>query len=127
MLISLIKEIKGDNSIISDAWVKAQSLAKDIVLVTPNALKDLLDYFSWGSNFPSVEKIYALIGRLYRNSETNEETFIVCVDKIILLDTKVATGYTIVIDNFIEKQCVIIWFLSKRIELFPFFCLKLSS
>lgn len=103
-LLSIIKVIKGDTSTISDAWVKAQSLAKDIVLITPNALKDILDYFSWGSNYPSVEKICALIGRIYRNSKTNEEAFIVCVDKILLLDIKVATSDTLVIDNYIEKQ-----------------------
>lgn len=36
---SIIQEIKNDEDTISDAWVKAQSLSKDVVIITPDALK----------------------------------------------------------------------------------------
>lgn len=84
---SIIQEIKNDEDTISDAWVKAQSLSKDVVIITPDALKSIFEYFDWGCSGKSIEKMCALMGQIYRNSEIDDEAFIVCVEDAIHIDT----------------------------------------
>lgn len=103
-LSSVIQEIKGQQEKLSDAMVKAQSLSKDIVVITPDAVRCIFDHFAWGTAEPSVEKLCALMGHIYRNPETEEEAFIVCVETVLCLDTPAATDNTLVIDRHIEKQ-----------------------
>lgn len=101
---SIIQEIKNDEDTISDAWVKAQSLSKDVVIITPDALKSIFEYFNWGCSGKSIEKMCALMGQIYRNSEIDDEAFIVCVEDAIHIDTYNSTEKTLVIDDIIEKQ-----------------------
>lgn len=101
---SIIHEIKNGADKISDAWIKAQSLSRDIIIITPNALKSIFEYFDWGCSSRSIEKMCALMGHIYRNSEIDDEAFIVCVEGVICLDVSGATEKTIVIDKMLEEQ-----------------------
>ena len=101
---SIIQEIKEGKDKISDALINAQSLSKDIVLITPSALRSIFEYFSWGSKTRSSEKICALLGQIYINSEIDDEAFIVCVEGIICLDSSEATEKTLIIDCQLEEQ-----------------------
>lgn len=83
---SIIHEIKNGTEKISDAWIKAQSLSRDFIIITPNALKSIFEYFDWGCSSRSIEKMCALMGHIYRNSEIDDEAFIVCVESVIRLD-----------------------------------------
>lgn len=101
---SIIHEIKNGTEKISDAWIKAQSLSRDFIIITPNALKSIFEYFDWGCSSRSIEKMCALMGHIYRNSEIDDEAFIVCVESVIRLDVSGATEKTIIIDKLLEEQ-----------------------
>lgn len=103
---SIIQDIKKDKNQISDACVKAQSLSKDVVIITPGALKSIFEYFDWGSSERSVEKMCALMGHIYRNSEIDDEAFIVCVENVIHISATDSTEKILVIDNKIEEQMI---------------------
>ncbi len=45
-LLSVIQKIKGNKERISDSWIKAQSLSKDIVIITSDAFKSILNTFT---------------------------------------------------------------------------------
>ena len=101
---SIIQEIKNGTERISDAWIKAQSLSKDIVIITPVALRSIFEYFDWGCSSRSVEKMCALMGHIYRNSEVDDEAFIACVESALYLDVSGATEITLIIDSLMEEQ-----------------------
>lgn len=101
---SVLQQIKGNKEKISDACVVAQSLSKDIVVIIPDALKSIFNYFEWGSKARTVEKIGALMGHIYRNSDIKEEAFIVCVENVIFVDAPEATENTLMIDSYFEEQ-----------------------
>lgn len=101
---TVIQEIKNNHGTLSDAWVKAQSLSKDIVVISPSALKAILAYFDWGTTNQSIEKICALMGHIYYNSERDKESFIVCVEDIVCIEVSTATSDTLLIDCHIEEQ-----------------------
>ena len=101
---SIIREIKSNRANLSDAWTRAQSLSKDIVIISPTALQAIFAYFEWGSKEQSVEKMCALMGRIYRNSDIDEEAFLVCVDDIVSVVIPNTTSDTLIIDKTIEEQ-----------------------
>lgn len=100
----VIGEIKGNREKISDAWARAQSLSKDIVVITPRALKEIFECFDWGTKERTNEMICALTGRIYRSSEIDEEAFIICVEKAVYLHAPSATEDTLVADGHIKEQ-----------------------
>ncbi len=100
----VILEIKNGKAKISDAWVKAQSLSKDVVILTPHATQQLLAYFHWSESARSKEQICASMGHIYRNSEMKEESFIVCVHEILNLEATVATETQLAADEQLEMQ-----------------------
>lgn len=101
---SVLQRIKGNKEKISDACVAAQSLSKDIVIITPDALNSIFDYFCWGSKEKTVEKICALMGNIYRNADIKEEAFIICVEAVINIDAPEATDKTLMINPHFEVQ-----------------------
>ena len=105
-LSAVIGVLKGNHETITDAWVKAQSLSKDVVVIAPPAVKNILKFFNWGTDRRSAEQICALIGRIYRNSEVNEEAFIVCVDEVLPLEPCLASDDTLIADEQLENQVI---------------------
>ena len=100
----VLAALKGQRETVSDAWVKAQSLSRDIVLISPGAVSRIFSYFAWGTRERTNERLCALLGHIYRNAEIAEEAFLVCVEDIICLETPDATETALPVGQQTEAQ-----------------------
>lgn len=105
---SLIQKFKEKSDKIIDNMVAAQSLSKDIILISTESTYELLGYFKWGDKEKSDEQICALFGHIYRNQELSEEAFIVLVEQVNPLKISNSTHDTLIVNDDIYNQVEVI-------------------
>lgn len=80
-VISSYKERYSD---LKGLKVSAQSRSRDCVIFSPEAVKEMSDIFRWGEDCAENmnEQLGFLKGHIYRNEETEEESFLAVVEHV---------------------------------------------
>ncbi len=84
--------------------VRAQSQARDIVLMAPKAVEEMRALFRWGDEETEpMEQLACLLGTLWRE-DTQEETFIAEVRKIREIPVRFSTDRLLLVDENAFRQ-----------------------
>ena len=101
----LIAGYKKPDTKLTGFMIRPQSLAKDKVIVSPMATKDIKNIFD---SLNQVEQIGVLLGNVYRNKDIEEEAFLIDIKKVVELKPDYATANKLIVNNAIYEQTELI-------------------